>query len=177
MSGVSTHITQKVSKLFSNTPEVTDPIRQRVIKYLTDEGWNFQQGKYSVNSRIRCENAVYPIYIFHFEESRMIQVYSYLETVIPENKRSVVAEFCTRINFRMPNGNFEFDMDDGEVRYKTYLALGDNIEFLTNELIDRVIVANYSNMDLYYPGFMRILYTNNTDVKAILEEIEKTEQE
>jgi len=32
MAEVSTPITQKVAKLFSNTPEVTAPIWQRVIK-------------------------------------------------------------------------------------------------------------------------------------------------
>lgn len=173
----STQLTQKVTKLFSNTPEVTAPIRQRIMTFLTDDGWNFQQDKYSLNTRVRCKNAVFPIYIYILEENPTIQVYSYLDTVIPENKRAAVSEFCTRVNHNMPIGNFEFDMDEGEVRYKTSIALGNNIEFLTDELLDRLIVTNYSNMDLYYPGFMQINFSDNVDVKTIVEEIENPKKE
>lgn len=168
----STNLTQKVSKLFNNKPEVTDPIRQRIIKFLTDDGWNFQQGEHSLNSRVRCQNAIYPIYIFIGENNCNIQVYSYLDTVIPENKRAAISEFCTRINYNMPIGNFEFDIDEGEVRYKTSITVGNNIEFLTDDVVDKLIVINYSNMDTYYPGFMQILFSNKVDVKAVVQELE-----
>lgn len=126
---------------------------------------------------MRCDNAVFPIYIYIFEDSHIIEVYSYLDTVISENKRAGVSEFCTRVNSGMPIGNFEFDMEDGEVKYKTSIALGDNIEFLTDDVIDRLIEINYNNIDLYYPGFMQINFSNNFDVKTIIEEIEKPESE
>jgi hypothetical protein len=165
---------QNILKCFSNNqPDISNPIRQRVLKYLTDNDWrNIQQGEYSINVRIRCTNAVFPIYIYTFEESRIIQVYSDLEAGIPENRRSAVSEFCTRVNHNMLIGNFEFNMDEGDVGYKTAIALGDNIEFLTDEVIDNLIEFNYNTMNKYYPGIMRILYSNDTDIKKIIEEIE-----
>ena len=41
-----------------------------------------------------------------------------------ENHRLAVAEFLTRVNFNMRNGNFELNMDDGEIRFKTYVHAG-----------------------------------------------------
>ncbi|MCO5383430.1 MAG: YbjN domain-containing protein [Methanosarcina barkeri] len=100
----------------------------------------------------------------------------YLGSTIYENKRASIAEFCTYVNYDMPIGNFEFDLDDGEVRYKTSIALGKNIDLLTDEVIERLIWLNSNNMDLYYPGIMRINFSNvdNIDVKAIIQDIENS---
>ncbi len=164
---------QNILNRFSNNqPEISNPIRERILKYLTENDWNVQQGEHTLSVRVRCNNATFPMYIFITEENHLIQVYSTLEVGIPENKRSYVSEFCNRVNYCMPIGNFEFDMDDGEVRYKTYLALREHIEFLTDDIIEDLIVSNFSNMDTYYHGLMRILYSNETDIKKIIEEIE-----
>ena len=36
-----------------------------------------------------------------------------------------MAEFLTRANYGLLNGNFEMDMGDGELRYKCYIHCGD----------------------------------------------------
>lgn len=164
---------QNLIKCFSNSqPDMSNPIRERVIRYLTENDWNVQHGDNSLNLRVRCSNAIYPVIIYISEEDRRIQVYSHIDVNIPENKRSAVAEYCTRANFRMDIGNFEFDMDNGNVQYKTYLCLGDNIEFLTDDILENMIGFSYSNIDNYYPGIMRILYSNESDIKKIIDEIE-----
>ncbi|MBQ8619597.1 MAG: YbjN domain-containing protein, partial [Clostridia bacterium] len=38
--------------------------------------------------------------------------------------RLAMAEYLTRVNWGMRNGNFELNMDDGEIRYKTYVHVG-----------------------------------------------------
>ena len=49
-------------------------------------------------------------------------------TAIPlaadKNSRLAVAEYLTRVNFNMRNGNFELDMETGEIRFKTYVHVG-----------------------------------------------------
>lgn len=171
---------QKIVNIFKgdNTPEVNDPIRQRVMKYLSEDQWTFQQGDYSLSARVQGKNAVYPISFFIWEVDPDIRVYTYIDTRIYENKRATVAEFLTRANYNMPFGNFEFDMDEGEVRYKTSIAIGKNIEFLTDEILEQLIWVNVSNMELYYPAIMRINFSNenNIDVKAILQEIENPKE-
>lgn len=41
-----------------------------------------------------------------------------------ENSRLAVAEYLTRANFNMRNGNFEMSMDDGTIRFKAYHHVG-----------------------------------------------------
>ena len=41
-----------------------------------------------------------------------------------KNSRLAVAEYLTRVNFNMRNGNFELDMETGEIRFKTYVHVG-----------------------------------------------------
>ncbi len=38
--------------------------------------------------------------------------------------RLAVAEYLTRVNYNMRNGNFELNMEDGEIRFKTYVHVG-----------------------------------------------------
>ena len=49
-------------------------------------------------------------------------------TTIPlaadEGNRIAVAEYLTRVNFNMRNGNFELNMETGEIRFKTYVHVG-----------------------------------------------------
>ena len=40
-------------------------------------------------------------------------------TKFPENKREMVSEYINRVNYGTILGNFEIDMNDGEVHYKT----------------------------------------------------------
>ena len=41
-----------------------------------------------------------------------------------EDHRLAMAEFLTRANWGMRNGNFELNMLDGEIRYKTHVHVG-----------------------------------------------------
>ena len=38
--------------------------------------------------------------------------------------RLAMAEYLTRVNWGIRNGNFELNMNDGEIRYKTYVHVG-----------------------------------------------------
>ena len=42
-----------------------------------------------------------------------------------ENARLAVAEYLTRVNYNMRNGNFELNMETGEIRFKTYVHVGE----------------------------------------------------
>ena len=50
-----------------------------------------------------------------------VTTYAMLPTHVREDKRDVVCRYITRANYGLRNGNLEMDLDDGEVRYKTWL--------------------------------------------------------
>lgn len=56
------------------------------------------------------------------------------EHSIQEEYRSRIAEYLTYANYGLVLGNFEFDLSDGEVRYKVSLPAGRNMGFFFSAL-------------------------------------------
>lgn len=62
-------------------------------------------------------------------------------------------------------GNFEMDLDDGEIRYKTSIDIdGDE---LTPDIIKRLVYANVTMMDEYLPGIIGVIEKDVSPVDAI----------
>ena len=51
--------------------------------------------------------------------------YHIVPVKVPVEKRAAVCEFITRANYGLTLGNFELDMNDGEIRYKVTLLSHD----------------------------------------------------
>lgn len=57
-----------------------------------------------------------------FQAQNTAAIYGVLPERVPAERRAAVAELLTRINYGLILGNFELDLDDGEVRFKASLA-------------------------------------------------------
>ncbi len=61
------------------------------------------------------ENGRWPCYAqAHADQDRYV-FYSVIPVTAPEGRRIAVAELLTRANYGMLIGNFELDLDDGEI--------------------------------------------------------------
>lgn len=89
------------------------------------------------------------------EDSRRVIVYSVVPFNVPQERRTGVAEYLTRANYGLQIGNFELDLDDGEVRFKTSLDVKG--AELTRELVDRAIVMNLHAMNRYVGGIAALV--------------------
>jgi hypothetical protein len=85
----------------------------------------------------------------------------------PEDVRPAVVEFITRANYGLRIGNFEFDYDDGEVRYKSSLDF-EGLP-LSDALIKHAIYPAVQTMDRYLPGLMEVIYSDKPPIDAIAE--------
>ena len=63
-----------------------------------------------------------------------------------------VLRFAAMANYGLASGNFEVDVEDGEIRYKSYVDC-DGLETLPKELFDDGINACWAMMDRYGNGF------------------------
>ena len=61
-----------------------------------------------------------------------------------------MAEFLARVNHGLSLGSFELDFDDGEIRYKTALAVVDRR--LDARIVERLIRASGRAMETFLPG-------------------------
>jgi hypothetical protein len=99
------------------------------------------------------------------EETAQFIFYSVCPVNVPENKRLSVAEFITRANYGLLIGNFELDLVDGEVRFKTSIDVKD--DRLSSALFQPLVYTNVVMMDRYLPGIMAVIYGGVSPENAI----------
>ena len=77
----------------------------------------------------------------------------YLSALINGNKDDLgeLNKYLTMANYGLRNGNFELDMEDGEIRYKTYVNCA-GLESLPTEIIKESIYVGCIMMDRYGDG-------------------------
>lgn len=102
------------------------------------------------------------------EEDEQFLFYAICPLAIPEARRSAVNEYITRANYGMIIGNFEMDLDDGEVRFKSSLDV-QGVE-LTHDLIRNAAYPACLMMDKYLPGLVAIL--GGTSAKDAIDDVE-----
>ena len=149
---------------------VSHVLYDRVVDHLNSENLHFE-GNRDLNVIKLCfsgNNANYNIYFdIRNRERDCIIVYVMSPVKIPEAKRMQACEYITRANYGIIAGNFEMDFRDGEVRFKS------SIEFpegkLSEEMIKLLWVKPLSAIDNYFPGLMRVVYSNESAADAIRE--------
>ena len=66
-------------------------------------------------------------------------------------------KYLTMANFGPRNGNFELDLSDGEIRYKTYVNC-ENLESLPQEIIQESVYVGCAMMDRYGNGIAALAF-------------------
>ena len=80
-------------------------------------------------------------------------------------KRLAVAEFLTRANYGLALGNFELDMEDGEINFKTILQAP--LTVLSTTLLRPYLLVGVETINHYLPGLKRVLSGQETPAAAI----------
>ena len=83
----------------------------------------------------------------------------------PERKEADMMEFLTRASYGLIIGNFELELEDGEIRYKTRIDVEE--AELTAPLIKPVVYANVLTMDQYWPGLLAVLFGGASPDEAL----------
>lgn len=139
-----------------------------VVNFFKENNWSISQHETEpiLHMGYQGENGDWTCTVRTREKPSQFVFYSVCPVNIPQKKRLVIAEFLTRANFGLIVGNFEMDLQDGEVRYKTYAINGKN-NLLNSELIGQLIFVNVMTMDKYLPALMSVLYANVSIDQAI----------
>ena len=92
-------------------------------------------------------------------------VYGFCPMNADEGCRGPMAEFITRANYGLRNGNFEMDFRDGELRYKTFVDCEDSR--IGTETIKNSIYTVASMFMKYEQGIIAILFELKTPEQAV----------
>jgi hypothetical protein len=138
-----------------------------VTTFLQEDGWHPQQldDKSILRVYFTGDNGDVRCYAQVRVDLEQFLFYVIAPIKAPEEVRIAVAEYITRANFGLRIGNFELDLSDGEVRYKSSLDFEG--QTLTPVLIKNAIYPAVHTMDFYMPGLLAVMYGNKTPEEAI----------
>lgn len=140
---------------------------QILYKTLTENGWEFDYDDKNEIFRleIRGVNSDFYCFIIVDEEQESLLCNTHIKQKVPFPKRLEICNFMNRVNYELANGNFEMDMDDGELRFRTYLDLANTEP--SDEQIMNLIWNGCQSFDIYYPGVLKILQDEFTAEEAM----------
>jgi len=119
----------------------------------------------SVWADLRGDVAMYRVVAHVDEEAELFQVFGYAPIRIPEGSRPAIAETVARANYGLRVGKFEFDVDQGEMRFHASQVLTE--DGVDDAVIDRLISTTMSMLDMYLPAVLSVIYGNELPKDAI----------
>lgn len=136
-------------------------------QFLQEDEWHPTQldDRYVYRMSYSGKNGTMTCYAQIQEKIEVFIFYVLAPVKAPEDVRLKVSEFITRANYGLRIGNFELDLKDGEVRYKSSLDF-ENVP-LSATLIKNAIYPAVRTIDRYLPSLMRVIYGGQSPEKAI----------
>ena len=128
---------------------------------------------HSMRLSIQGKNAEWVCLVRVFEHTERVLVYSILPAQVPDAIRSDLALMLTQINYGLIVGNFELDVQDGEIRYKTSIDVEGII--LNSTVVRNLLYGNFFSMDLYYQALMTAI-DGNPDMQQLIYQAEHPDE-
>lgn len=130
------------------------------LKFLAD-----RESK-SVQLFVTGDYAVYNCRIQLTHNDELIQTRVHYPVVARDPKvRPLVAEALARANHGMSIGNFDIDMDSGDINFHLGQVIRDH--GLDDEVVGGVFSVSLSTADRYFPAVMRVMFAGNTPADAV----------
>lgn len=155
--------------------EIADAIRN----FLDEDDWKYsfdeQLGmfRFGLNLGGKLKNVNY---IIDVKEDEYVS-YAISPVGVDQNDRermAVMTEFICRANYGLKNGNFELDVRDGELRYKSYVDCDGIIP--TEDMIRHSITCPGTMFKRYSEGIVGIIF-NDESAEGAINRCEKSDQE
>ena len=142
-------------------------------RFFEDDDWKIDpvEGHNAVRMAFSGDAGKWACFAQAREDQEQMVFYSVFPVNVPEEHRTEVALFLTRANYGMILGNFEIDLRDGEVRYKTATDCEANAE-IEPAMIKPHVYANVLTMDRYY-GALQAVAAGEKDAAAAIQEVEE----
>lgn len=138
---------------------------------LSELGWDYKRvEQFPVLSvAVEAPNGIIDVFVHAHADARRLLVYLRPQGLMIENHQlAMMADFLTRANYGLPLGNFELDMNDGELNFKNSLDVSGG--HLTAAMVKTLVLFGIESMNRYLPGLRAIL--QGTQPKDAIESID-----
>ena len=132
-------------------------IYDTVRTFFEEDGWPFREieGEDALDIDFEGENGRWSCLAIAREDAEQFVFYSLLSNDVRDDAKAAVMLFVTQANWGLPIGNFEMDVETGEIRFRTSIDVeGDR---LTHALVKQLVYANVALMDRYLPGINAVI--------------------
>ena len=153
-------------KKYNYSNEIANVVKQ----FLNDDGWHYSFDEdrgifdFSLSVRSKIQKIKYLIVV---KEDEMI-VYGICPIGADcddEKMMAQMAEFICRANYGLKNGNFEIDLRDGEIRYKSFIDCDEALP--STEVVKNSIHCTASMYKRYATGIISIIIAGSSAKEAI----------
>ena len=154
-----------------NQEQIVDAIR----KWLDDDDWHYEYNaeKHLFKMGISLKSKIKSGRIFIDVKKDSYVVYLYAPIGGDKENLAELTKYLTMANYGLLNGNFELDVRDGEVRYKTYVNC-DGLEALSSAVIQDSVYVGCIMMDRYGDG-IAALALGFSDAETEIKKAEKSD--
>ena len=137
------------------------------LRFFEEERWqaDFLGDESTLAAAYLGDSGEYRCVLHVRDRAEQILFYAHFPVLIPPERRSAVGEYITRANQGMYLGNFELDMEDGEVRYKTSADV-EGVD-ITPLFVRNLVYPCLSTMDRYAPGIQKVVTDQASPAEAI----------
>jgi len=133
-------------------------LHEQMLEFLTAEGLDYERHDDERAARIvhQGDTVEWACIAQVWEEPRVFAFYSVSPLRPLPAHLARTAELVHRLNLGMLAGNFEIDLDDGELRLKTMVGFGPNGAW-SDELARVVVYTNLAAMNHYLPALLAVI--------------------
>lgn len=141
-----------------------------VEEYYKSQGWHYNRTDDNETLYLRLNlKSFQGCLVTTTVKEDSFQTKAHFMSNVPEDKRQVVMEFITRINYTMRYGAFKMDLSDGELLYSHSHYCGNTVPDI--KVIEYAVDLPYLVLDRYAPALMKLLYSG-LDAKTVFDELE-----
>ena len=131
----------------------------RVRDYMDKDDWKYEyvedRNLIRAGVNLKCKLQSVKMYITFNDNG--YTVISVPPMKADEASRTNVMEYITRANYGLRNGNFEMDVNDGEIRYKCYVNVK-GMNDVSDDIIDDSIKLPALMIDRYGDGMAALMF-------------------
>ena len=133
---------------------------EKVTEYLESRNWVYTQKNNIFTISLEGINGIFHCVLRPREDISFLSFVSFFGTNCPFDKRNEVAALLTHLNSNLLYGNFEMNLENGEIKFRTGLYY-EGME-LNNTIIENIIIRNIYSMDVSSIQISKFIFGNES---------------
>ena len=134
--------------------DVIDQVREYLDK--NDWKYEFEAERRTIRAGVSVNSKIQSVKLGVTFKEMGYTVYAIAPINADEQTRPTVMEYITRANYGVRNGNFEMDLRDGEIRYKSYVPTA-GLDVIPDDIIEESFLIPPTMFNRYGNGLAALM--------------------